>query len=236
MQLFIVSDGCILENHWPIWALISFVLLMSILLFVFMVTCCCVAARKAEEPYPEKKQIKSLIKQKTQSLPSSNRPSSPKKQAKSKDKSKKKYEQKQKKEPTNDLETAAYLTQTFYPIPLEPRGTQRTPTSQMSEKCMPESILVVRPPSDEKLSPMIEKERPVSVKTARQVERTPSIPSNKEGSNEVIHVETFPVITISAGQEGDIEAVIRQSLKGGQFDFPEKKNKEGKIRHQKKSD
>uniref|UniRef100_A0A914KM40 Candidate secreted effector n=2 Tax=Meloidogyne incognita group TaxID=654580 RepID=A0A914KM40_MELIC len=237
MQLLIVSDGCILENRWPFWTLISFVMFQSIWLFIFLITCCCVAVRQAEEEYPEKKIVKSQIKQKTQSLPSPSRPPSPspKKLSKSKDsKPKKKCEQKQKKEePKHDLETAAYLTQTFYPIPLEPVGTQRTPSSQ-SDQCMPASILVVRPPSDEILSPIIEK-GPERVETAKQVQQTPSIPSNKGGSNEDIHVETFPVITISAGQEGDIEAVIRQSLKGGQFEFPEKKIKEGNIRHQKKS-
>uniref|UniRef100_A0A914N2M8 Candidate secreted effector n=1 Tax=Meloidogyne incognita TaxID=6306 RepID=A0A914N2M8_MELIC len=100
MQLLIVSDGCVLENRWPFWTLISFAMFQSIWLFIFLITCCCVVVRQAEEEYPEKKIVKSQIKQKTQSLPSPSRPPpSPKKLSKSKDsKPKKKYEQKQKKE------------------------------------------------------------------------------------------------------------------------------------------
>ena len=90
----------------------------------------------------------------------------PPKAVKAKEKSKKKHKQKQKKtlKQGQDLETAAYLTQTFFPIPFEPRGkkTQGTPNSQSdSKQFVPEPILVVRPTSDKKLSPMVETTNPV---------------------------------------------------------------------------
>ena len=78
------------------------------------------------------------IKQPKKSLPSP-KPSPPPKKEKSKKKEEK--EEKQQK-----LETAAYLTETFHPIPFEPKG-------QSQEEFIPASILVERETTEE-MTPM----------------------------------------------------------------------------------
>ncbi|KAF7638930.1 hypothetical protein Mgra_00001452, partial [Meloidogyne graminicola] len=89
--------------------------------------------------------------------------------------------EKQKEVPKQDLETAAYLTQTFYPIPLQPKGSQGI--ASLHNKKLPESILVVRPNSDEKLTPVETEhsERPLNFNTAKAFEHSsPASPPTKK--------------------------------------------------------
>nr|CAD2193153.1 unnamed protein product [Meloidogyne enterolobii] len=142
-----IPNECIWKNLWVFWIFIFYSLFMAILLFIFLITCCFVAVKDTEEIGVQDKKLNKQKTQKTISaatpphikqpkklLPSP-KPSPPPKKEKSKKKGGK--EEKQQK-----LETAAYLTETFHPIPLEPKG-------QSQEEFIPASILVERETTEE---------------------------------------------------------------------------------------
>nr|CAD2177277.1 unnamed protein product [Meloidogyne enterolobii] len=142
-----IPNECIWKNLWVFWIFIFYFLFMAILLFIFLITCCFVAVKDAEEIGVQDKKLNKQKTQKTISaatpphikqpkkLIPSPKPSPPPKKEKSKKKEEK--EEKQQK-----LETAAYLTETFHPIPLEPKG-------QSQEEFIPASILVERETTEE---------------------------------------------------------------------------------------
>uniref|UniRef100_A0A915NS06 Uncharacterized protein n=1 Tax=Meloidogyne floridensis TaxID=298350 RepID=A0A915NS06_9BILA len=149
-----IPNECIWKNLWVFWIFIFYFLFMAILLFIFLITCCFVAVEDTEEIGEIGVQDKKLNKQKTQKTISAATPphiKQPKKSLPSpepspppkKEKSKKKEEKEEKQQ---KLETAAYLTETFHPIPLEPKG-------QSQEEFIPASILVERETTEE-MTPM----------------------------------------------------------------------------------
>nr|CAD2142837.1 unnamed protein product [Meloidogyne enterolobii] len=142
-----IPNECIWKNLWVFWIFIFYFLFMAILLFTFLITCCFVAVEDTEEigvqdKKPNKQKTQKTIsaatpphiKQPKKLIPSP-KPSPPPKKEKSK-----KKEEKEKKQ--QKLETAAYLTETFHPIPLEPKG-------QSQEEFIPASILVERETTEE---------------------------------------------------------------------------------------
>ncbi|KAL7077094.1 hypothetical protein ACQ4LE_003933 [Meloidogyne hapla] len=146
-----IPKECVWQNLWVFWTFISYLLLMAILLFIFLITCCFVAVKKTDGIIVQDKRLtkQSTISSTPPNIKLSKKKQSPlknvKKEESNKNKKKEEKHQKLNKIPTTNLETAAYLTQTFHPIPLKPKGTQ---TSQ--EQFIPESILVERQTSEEK--------------------------------------------------------------------------------------